>query len=221
LKHHAEKQDDAKKDMDKQMSMLTSKVKDCPTTSSLQHLQSAQAQETNRLAAQQNATEAALKRLSDEYESLCEERSKFADGPIKVHGARLDRLDQRVDSLQQSLESKLEPAFASGLRDRLSSLERAASTNDQPDSDREGIQALRADVEQLGTNQTNFKAELEDIQGDINAASNAIDSIDKEVHNQSLAVESLRSGISTIPSKPTLIRRYLLSRWISDRSPTN
>jgi chromosome segregation ATPase len=198
LKHHAEKQNDAKKEMDQQMSLLNSKVKDCPTTSSLQHLQSAQAQETNRLAAQQNATEAALKRLSDEYESLCEERSKFADGPIKVHGGRLDRIDQRVDSLQQLLESKSEPAFASELRDRLSSLEQAASTNGQPDSDREGLQALRADVEQLGTNQTNFKAELEDIQGDINAASNAIDSIDKEVHNQSLAVESLRSGISTI-----------------------
>jgi chromosome segregation ATPase len=193
LMHQAEKQDNAQKEMDKQMSILNSKVKDCPTTSSLLHLQSAQAHETDRLAAQQNATEAALKRLSDEYESLCEERS-----PIKMHGGRLDRLDQRVDSLQQSLESKSEPAFASELRDRLSSLEQAASTNGQSDSDREGLQALRADVEQLGTNQTNLKAELEDVQGDIHAASNAIDSIDKEVHNQSLAVESLRSGISTI-----------------------
>jgi chromosome segregation ATPase len=188
-----EKQDDAQKELDKQMSILNSKVKDCPTTSSLQYLQSAQAHETNKLAAQQNATEAALKRLSDEYESLCEERS-----PIKMHGGRLDRLDQLVDSLQQSVQSEWGPVFASELRDRLSSLEQTASTNGQPDSDREGLQALRADVEQLGTNQTNLKAELEDVQGDINAASNAIDSIDKEVHNQSLAVESLRSGISTI-----------------------
>jgi chromosome segregation ATPase len=198
LKHQAEKQDDAKKDMDKQMSILNSKVKDCPTTSSLQHLQSALAQETNRLAVQQNTTDAALKKLSDEYGTLYEERSKFADGLMKVHGGRLDRLDQRVDSLQQLLESKLEPAFASEVRDRLSSLEQVASTNGQPGSDREGLQALRADVEQLGTNQTRFKADLEDIQSDINTASEAIDSIDKEVHNQSLAVESLRSGISTI-----------------------
>jgi chromosome segregation ATPase len=198
LRHQAEKQDNAQKEMDKQMSILNSKVKDCPTTSSLQRLQSAQTQEINRLAAHYNTTMATLKTFSEEHHSLCQEYTNFANGPMKVHGNRLDTLDQRVNSLQQSLESKSEPAFASELRDRLSSLEQAASTNGQSDSDREGLQALQADVEQLGTNQTNLKAELEDVQGDINAASNAIDSIDKEVHNQSLAVESLRSGISTI-----------------------
>jgi chromosome segregation ATPase len=189
LTYHVEKQDDAKKEMDKQMSILKNKINECPTTSSLQHQQSDQAQENRRLAVQQKKTETALKELSDAHEYLREEHKKLADRPVEVYDDRLDKLDREVESLQQLLESNSKPAFALELRDRLSVHERVAS---------EGLQALRADLEQLGIKQTSFKTELKDAQNDINAAADAIGSLDKEVHDQGLAVESLRSGISTL-----------------------